>query len=171
MSLPAELAALVDRARVVDTVVGAANAIDARDWARLRSLLADALDVDYREFRGEPPARVSADEYVAARRRGLAGLRTLHISTNHAVEIEGDRARCVSAYRIYRIDPGRPAGENRLDTAGRYTHELERGRTGWRICGISQTVVIRAGNEAVHGALRGGDSPGTPGAAGNPEAP
>ena len=67
---------------------------------------------------------MSADAYVEARRNGLRGLKTLHISTNHQIEIDGDRARCRSAYRIHRVDPARAPGEDRLDAAGHYEHDL-----------------------------------------------
>ncbi len=145
---------LVDRAAITDTIVGAANAFDTQDWERLRACLSDELRTDYSDFRGEPPSTVSADAYVEARRNGLRGLNTLHISTNHEIRIEGDSAKCRSAYRIYRIDPARAPGENRLDTAGHYDHELVRAAGGWRICSITQTVVLREGVPGVHGAFR-----------------
>ena len=151
---PSQLQALLDRAAIADTIVGAANAFDTQDWERLRTCLADELRTDYSEFRGEPPSTVSADSYVEARRNGLLGLKTLHISTNHQIEIDGDSAKCRSAYRIYRIDPARAPGENRLDTAGHYEHELVRVPDGWRICSIKQTVVLREGASGVHGAFR-----------------
>ncbi|MEG4962314.1 MULTISPECIES: hypothetical protein [unclassified Microcoleus] len=43
---------IIDRAAVVDTIVAFANAIDAQDWQKLRSHLADQIDIDYSEFRG-----------------------------------------------------------------------------------------------------------------------
>jgi hypothetical protein len=141
----------LDRAAVVATVVGLANAMDARDWARVRSLLADELDVDYSQFRGEPASRVTADGYVASRVEALKGLRTLHTSTNHEVSIEGDRGTCVSAYHIVRVDP---ATGRRLDTGGTYQHRLARTAHGWRVTGIVQTVVWLEGDRAIHGALR-----------------
>lgn len=155
-ALQAVVLQLADRAAVVDTVIAFANAFDAQDWQTLRRCLADEVHTDYSQFRGEAPAVVSADAYVAARQQGLAGLRTLHISTNHQVQIDGDRAECGSAYRIYRVDPQGRAGENRLDTAGRYEHALVRTAAGWRICAIRQTVVLQTGNPAIHGALRRG---------------
>ncbi len=145
---------LLDRTAITDTIVGAANAFDTQDWDRLRGFLADELRTDYSDFRGEAPSSVSADAYVEARRNGLRGLKTLHISTNHQIEIDGDRVRCRSAYRIYRVDPARAQGENRLDTAGHYEHDLVRAAPGWRICGIKQTVVLREGASEVHGAFR-----------------
>jgi hypothetical protein len=133
---------IIDRAAVVDTIVAFANAIDAQDWQKLRSYLADEIDIDYSEFRGETPRRVTAEEYIKQRVEGLAGLRTLHVSTNHEVTIKRNTAKCKSVYRIYRLDPDRKAGQNRLDTGH------------WLITGIKQTVIIVSGNTQVHGALR-----------------
>jgi hypothetical protein len=147
---------LVDRAAVIDTVVAFANAFDAQDWGRLRGLLADEVFTDYSQFRGDAPARVTAEAYVAARRTALTGLRTLHLSTNHAVTVNGDRAECVSTYRIYRLDPNGTPGADRFDTAGTYEHALVRNGEGWRICAVRQTVVVQEGNPAVHGAFRRG---------------
>jgi hypothetical protein len=63
---------IIDRAAVVDTIVASANAIDAQDWQKLRSHLADEIDIDYSEFRGETPRRVTAEEYLT-----LSGLKPL----------------------------------------------------------------------------------------------
>ncbi|HJW08599.1 MAG TPA: nuclear transport factor 2 family protein [Holophagaceae bacterium] len=148
------LQALLDRAAITDAIVGAADAFDAQDWERLRSYLLDEIRTDYSDFRGEAPARVRADAYVAARRQGLSGLKTLHVSTNHQICIDGDTAWCRSAYRIYRVDPSRPSGEDRLDTAGHYEHGLQRTSAGWRIASIRQTVLFRVGPADIHGAFR-----------------
>lgn len=43
---------IIARAAVVDTIVAVANAIDAEDWQKLRSHLADEIDIDYSEFLG-----------------------------------------------------------------------------------------------------------------------
>ncbi|HVN87631.1 MAG TPA: nuclear transport factor 2 family protein [Candidatus Binatia bacterium] len=147
---------LVDRSLITDVVIGFANAFDAQDWTRLRSYLADAIWTDYSAFRNEPPGHTSADAYVTARAIGLQGLRTLHISTNHQVTVDGDTATCVSAYRIYRLDPKRPPAENRLDSAGRYEHGLARTKRGWLITRIRQTVLFTSGNADIHGAFSSG---------------
>jgi hypothetical protein len=151
-----EIRLIVERAAVINAIVGFANAIDAKDWDKLRSHLADEIDIDYSDFRGETPRRITAEEYIKQRVEGLAGLLTLHVSTNHEVTIHHNTAKCQSAYQIYRIDPSRQAGENRLDTAGNYFHSLIQTTDGhWLIDGIKQTVVIVSGNPQVHGALRG----------------
>ena len=145
---------IIDRAAVVDTIVAFANAIDAQDWQKWRSHLADEIDIDYSEFRGETSRRVTAEEYIKQRVEGLAGLRTLHVSTNHEVTIKRDGAKCKSVYRIYRLDPDREAGQNRLDTGGNYFHSLIATDRHWLITGVKQTLVIVRGNTQVHGALR-----------------
>ena len=146
---------IVERAAIVDAIVAFANAIDAKDWDKLRSHLADEIDIDYSDFRNETPRRVTAEAYIKQRVEGLAGLRTLHISTNHEVTLNKNTAKCLSAYQIYRLDPTRKLGENRLDTAGNYFHSLIQTDGHWLIDGIKQTVVIVSGNPEVHGALRG----------------
>ena len=150
-----EIRWIIDRTAIIDTIIGVANAFDAKDWQKVRSRLADEIDIDYSEFRSETPRRVTAEEYIKQRIEGLAGLRTLHVSTNHEVTINNNTAKCQSIYQIYRLDPTRELGQNRFDTAGNYFHSLIQKTEGrWLITGIKQTVVIVSGNPQVHGALR-----------------
>ncbi len=150
-----EIRSIIDRTAVIDTIISFANAFDAQDWQKVRAYLADKIDIDYSEFRSETPRRVTAEEYIKQRIEGLAGLRTLHVSTNHEVTINNNTAECQSAYQIYRLDPTRESGQNRFDTAGNYFHSLIQTDKHWLIAGIKQTVVIVSGNLQVHGALRG----------------
>ena len=152
MDVTADLQRLLDRAAVVETIVGIANALDLKEWPRVRSCLADELDIDYSEFRGEAPARISADPYVASREAGLRGVRSLHMSTNHEITIAGDGATCRSAYRIFRVAESDASG--RLDTAGHYEHRLVRVGGRWLVTSITQTVVVLDGERSVHGAFR-----------------
>ena len=43
---------IIDRTAAVDTIIVFENAIEAQDWQKLRSHLADEIDIDYSEFRG-----------------------------------------------------------------------------------------------------------------------
>lgn len=149
-----EIEWFVERSKIIETIVGFANALDEKDWRKFREYLTNEIDIDYSEFRGEPPQRVNADVYVQQRVEGLTGLRTLHISTNHQVTIAKDLAQCKSAYCIYRVDPSLEAGQNRLDTAGHYLHQLIRVEGTWRIQAVKQTVTVISGNPKIHGALR-----------------
>ena len=150
-----EIRGIVDRTAVIDTIVAFANAFDAKDWQKVRVYLTDEIDIDYSEFRNETPRQIVAEEYIKQWIEGLAGLRTLHVSTNHEVTINNNTAECQSAYQIYRLDPTRESGQNRLDTAGNYFHSLIQTDQHWLIAGIKQTVVIVSGNPKIHGSLRG----------------
>jgi len=130
--------------------------MDAQDGTLLRACLAPLLDVDYSDLRGDPPSVMTADDYVAARVKGLAGLKTQHISTNHLVTIDGDRAECASCFLIHRLNPAAPDGGNTFDSAGHYVRRLRRADGGWRAEGIAQTVLWSRGDPEVHGALRRG---------------
>jgi hypothetical protein len=147
-------AAVADHLEIIELIIRFAAAFDSQDWAALRACLVDEIDIDYSQLRGEPPSRLSADAYVESRRQGLAGLETLHVSTNHLVTIADDSASCRSTLMVFRVDPAMAAGENRFDTVGRYEHGLIRTAQGWRITRIKQTVLVQEGNPMVHGAMR-----------------
>jgi hypothetical protein len=149
-----EADAVLDRSRITDVVIRFANAFDTQNWKCLRSCLADQVWTDDLAFRREKPGLVAADTYVAGRQSGLQGLVTMHVSTNHHVSVDGDKATCLSDYRIYRIDPARPTGDTRLDTAGSYEHGLVRVDGRWLINRIRQTVRRQSGSAEVRGALR-----------------
>ena len=73
---------MIQQAKIIDTIVGVANAIDDKNWQKLRVHLANKIDIDYFEFRGEPPGQITAEEYIQQRVSGLTGLKTLqHEST------------------------------------------------------------------------------------------
>lgn len=149
----AALRALTDRADITDLVLRFAQAFDRQDWAALRACLLPTIEVDYSDLRGDPPATITADEFVAARARALGALRTQHLSTNHLVTVTGDDGECASAFLIHRVDPAR-GRDNTFDTAGHYTHRVRRTPDGWRIARIEQRVLWNRGNPDVHGALR-----------------
>jgi hypothetical protein len=121
------LTALTDRAAVSDLILELARSLDGKDWTICRGCFLDEIETDYSDLRGEPPSRVTADDFVAKRRVALERLKTLHLSTNHQVTVDGDRASCVSAGVIYRL---RPEDGERFDTYCTYTHSLVRTPVG-----------------------------------------
>ena len=96
------LSLLLDSKAVIDVVLSFARALDVKDWAACRRCFMDEIEADYSDLRGEPPSTVKADDFVALRRTALESLKTLHLSANHLVTVEGDRATCVSAAVIDR---------------------------------------------------------------------
>ncbi len=139
-----------DREAVREVVSRFFLAFDAADWSSLRACLVDQITVDYADLRGEPPRSLPADEYVAARKEGLAGLQTLHAATNHVVTVDGDRAECACSALIQRS----AADGATFDTAARYEFGLRCEADGWRVSGIQQVVLWNRGDPRVHGALR-----------------
>ncbi len=153
MNVDREVSNLIDRVAISDVVFRFARAFDMHDWALLRSCLTTEIEIDYSDFRGEPPTVVRADDYVANRERTLSDVKTLHLSTNHLITIEGDHAVCISNAVIYRFLPDQPT-DNTYDTYGYYTHELTKTSEGWKISRVKQSVFWNNGNPAVHGANR-----------------
>ena len=141
------LTALTDRAAVSDLILELARSLDGKDWTICRRCFLDEIETDYSDLRGEPPSRVRADDFVAKRRVALERLKTLHLSTNHQVTVDGDRACCVSAGVIYRL---RPEDSERFDTYCTYTHSLERTPAGWKIAKVKRTVHGNTRNPEVH---------------------
>ena len=151
---PAALQALADHQAIVDTIVRWASALDAKDWGAARACFTDEVETDYADLRGTGSERLSADAFVELRRTALERLTTHHMSTNHVVTLDGDRATCASAMLIHRLDPGRER-DNTFDTLAHYTHVLVRTTHGWRITRVRQAVAWNRGNAAIHaGAAR-----------------
>jgi hypothetical protein len=145
------LSLLRDRAAAIDVVLGAARALDVKDWVACRRCFTDEIETDYSDLRGEPPSTVKADDFVALRRAALDGLRTLHLSANHLVTVDGDRATCLSVAVIHRF---RPEDGERFDTYCAYTHALVRTPAGWKISKVKQTVYWNTGNPNIHSGAR-----------------
>jgi hypothetical protein len=150
---------LLDRAEIGEVVSRFATALDQQDWPLFRSCFTDEIEVDYSDFRREPPAVVSADTFVSQRCEGLEGLTTQHLSTNHIITVEGNSATCTSCAVIHRRRQ-RDAKHDALDTHGYYTHTLTRTAEGWKICKVRQRVLWSSGDPQVHGFHRTkGDDP------------
>jgi len=145
--------ALEDRAEIIDTILGFFYAMDTKNWTTLHDCLTDQIDVDYTAFRSEARQIMNVNTYVGKRADNLKNLHTQHISTNHLVSLEANRAQCTSCFLIHRLDPAR-TNNNTYDTAGHYIHGLIRTPHGWRIDHIKQTVLWSRGNQNIHGGLR-----------------
>jgi hypothetical protein len=142
------------RQAIVDTVSRLCRAFDERDWIAMRSYLADTLDTDYSRFRGTPPARLTADEFVRLRQNGLAGLRTQHLCFNHLVSVEGKRAHCQCDFIIHRW-PEQSDDTRFFHTYGYYHYDLVGGTEDlWCIESITQFAIHSDGSPELHGAHR-----------------
>jgi hypothetical protein len=145
---------LLIRQAVVDTVSRLCRAFDERDWIAMRFCLAETLATDYSRFRGTPPARLTAEEFVRLRQSGLAGLRTQHLCFNHLVTLEGERAHCRCDFIIHRW-PEQADDVRFFHTYGYYHYDLV-GMADelWRIESITQFAMRSEGSPELHGAHR-----------------
>jgi hypothetical protein len=142
---------LADRAAITDVVTGFAVALDTRNWELLRNCLADTVEVDYPDSVGV--ATFAAEDLGATAQRFFGRLdATLHISANHQIVIDGDRATCVSTLLAahYLASAGDQPTQRQV---GYYTNHLER-LDRWRIRRTEQHQSWTEGNPAVfaHGA-------------------
>lgn len=140
---------LFDQAEIRDTIVRFAASLDLKDWEQCRSCFADEIYTDYSDLSGDAPSPISADEFVAQRRKALGHLRTQHLSANHLITIQEDHATCVSAMAIYRRRSSN-IEERTFDTHCYYTHELVRTPQGWKICKVKQKVLWTDGDSTIH---------------------
>ena len=140
---------LIDEHDIRKLVIAFSNAMDARDVAMFRSAFADEVDLDI------PPraadvivlqGKVNADTYAEQVIKLLSGfVATQHVSTNHAIEVDGDRATCVCYTHATHYLPNEN-GEDWLTAGSRYSLEAERiPEKGWRFVKFRSTRMFSDG--------------------------
>ena len=140
---------IVDEAEIRRAVDEIDNACDAQDWARCRYFFADEVDVDFTQLSGGEPARIKADDLIAAWRTNLfEEKKSFHLRGNHHIIIDGDRAEVFSkGYAFNLLESGEAAGL--WEVWGEYVHKLEKTEAGWRVSGMTLKVSHRRGDERV----------------------
>lgn len=145
---------LLDTAEIREVVDRIAIAIDAREWASLRSLFADEVEVDHASVNGDEPASWRADALVDDWRKALAGFdATQHAVTNHVVALAGDDATC-SAYVHAKHYLPNYLGSDSWTLGGRHDYRLVRTRQGWKVRATRLTVLWAEGNRQLLGLAR-----------------
>ncbi|MFJ4620714.1 nuclear transport factor 2 family protein [Streptomyces sp. NPDC088812] len=137
---------LVDRAAISDLLIDFARALDDKDWEGYAAnyaedgVLAISPTVAH-------TGRAGLAEFVAGSLGRYAG--THHLSTNHAIAIDGDeattRSYLVAAHVLDASDPSRHA-----DGAGWYRCRLRRTPQGWRFTHVALEIVHVSGEPIAH---------------------
>jgi hypothetical protein len=138
-----------DRDGIENTINRFMNSFDLKDWSVMKELLLDEIQIDYSDLRGDPPATVSATDYVKARRTALEHLSTHHLLSNFEIDIESNEAVARASCVIYRTDGATPFNSHAF-----YVFGLKRTGDGWRIASIKQTIFWNEGRAAIHGGVR-----------------
>lgn len=145
MTTEQTLSWLKDRTDIKNVVLSYATAADFRDWALLRSILADCLDIDFTTS-GGPAMKLTAEEYVLQVQILIPGFDvTQHKLSNFNIEISENSAKTVvymEADHFYRSET-----EN-LERAvgGYYTHQLEKIKGSWKIKSLKLTETWSRGD-------------------------
>lgn len=120
--------------------------VDRRDWAALRTAMADVLDVDYTSLSGGGPERLAADELLARWQALLPGFDATqhHLGPLATVAADADRVAMECTVR----------GHHRIDhrewmVAGRYRLGVRRSADGWRIEAIALHVSFIDGDDGL----------------------
>jgi ketosteroid isomerase-like protein len=137
-TLVEQVALLIDRAAISDTLIAFARAIDTKDWEGYAGLYTEdgVLELPFQEPDGTPAGHVGRPglaEYV----RGSLGKFTVthHLSGNHQITLDGDTAMTVSYCQcIHRLDDD---PENVWELGGWYLCRLRREADGqWRFAHV-----------------------------------
>jgi SnoaL-like domain len=141
---------VTDHQQVCETVYTYAYGIDTRDWARYRSIFAPLVSIDFTSYNLERPAAVMpAEAWVASVRPLFTGLAaTQHSMSNPLVEIDLDRAVCTMYMQAaHALEPGND--DAWFTIGGYYRDTLLRTPDGWRIDGVTLTVLWRRGDDSI----------------------
>ena len=145
------LVAIAELTRIADSLDAA---VDVKDWGLARSFFADEVVV-YFSMAGGKPARIRADDLIAAWSKNLTAEKTsFHLRTNHRVTFDGaDAATMLShGYAWNRMERGalEENGGNPLwEVWGIYEYRYKRTDAGWKIHHFSFQATAERGNEFV----------------------
>jgi len=141
--MSAGLAAVQDRLALEELMNRYAASLDARDWARLRTVFADGeIEADFTSMGGRQPFRGPAEAWVERVRRSITGFdATQHFFANHSAEIDGDRA-----VDIRYMQARHQLGDAHYTIGGHYTGHMLRTPAGWRIARYALTVSFHDGD-------------------------
>jgi ketosteroid isomerase-like protein len=126
------------------------DAIDRRDWATYRSLLAEEISIEYAGVSGPTPTgQTKSDVVVANTRAALDVIEvTHHMITNHVVTVADDLATVTFHEQALHYQPAL-SDDVEVNTWIMFAtadRRLLRTADGWRICSLGVRVVHSIGN-------------------------
>ena len=140
---------LIDRAEISDVVHRYATGIDHRDWPLFRSIFTDQIMLDFSSWSGEPRHATSSAAWAAGVEKVLSSFdATQHVSSNHVITLDGDRATCVSyMMALHHLVTGDTREMHAI--GGWYTNRLVRTGEGWKIADCTLTVRWEMGDRGL----------------------
>jgi len=127
------LKTLIERDRVIGTIVSLFVSTDSRDWEAVGRCFADEVEFDMTSLAGGEPARLTPAEIVATWDEGLRAIDQIHHQAgNFRVQVRGDEAEA-SCYGIALHYRRRDDGRNTRAFVGSYDFRFARRDDGWKI--------------------------------------
>ena len=125
----------IDAIDVISVLNRFVLSVDRHDWNTMRSCLTDTVEFDYSALNVSMPR--SADALVEQVRSDQSSfLSVQHMTTNHAVTVEGNSAQCLANVRAQHLLPSHTF----WTLIGRYSYRLVRTSGGWKIQGCAIAV-------------------------------
>lgn len=141
-----DLAALVARQQVIETIDELFMATDRKDWAGVRAVLAPRVRFDMSSAGGGPAAECTGEEIAAGWEQGLAPIQAVHHQAgNYRIRVDGDRAEAFCYGIAYHYLP-KQSGRSTRVFVGSYDFELERDSGRWRITSFRYDLKFIDGN-------------------------
>ena len=141
-----QLSALVDRACIIDLVCKFAVRIDRRRWDDLASCF--AAEIELNTIRTGRWVRMERTRLIEVLRGAFESYTaTQHVSANHQVTIDGDRAAVWSTLNATHYLKGAERGEFQQQV-GYYEYHLVRD-DGWKITKVQQFPHWQRGNQEI----------------------
>ncbi len=121
-------------------------ALDRKDWGRTKSLFATNIAIDFTSL-GGGKATIPSSDLVAAWTKNLyADKQSLHMTSNHQIQITGNRAEAyLHGYAYNKLIS--TTGSDVWQTWGTYRINLERTTQGWKINTLEYFAKRNEGNE------------------------
>ena len=120
--------------KVLDTINELFVATDAKEWGRVRAVLAHDVLFDVKSMTGEEPKTVSSDDIVAGWESGLGPIQAVHHQTgNFRVRLSNGDEATASCYGTAHHYRPTVSGRNTRTFVGSYDFHLRRDGAAWRI--------------------------------------
>lgn len=142
-NLEAQVRFLVERAQISDVLFAFARALDSKDWAAYVALYADDAVLELPDPRKGGYFTIPRSEMLQAVPKSLGRYAaTHHISSNHQIEVNGERAASRSYLLAVHV---RESPRDHWSVGGWYDNEYQRVGSDWRLTRVRVTAVWLGG--------------------------
>jgi hypothetical protein len=148
-----ELATLIDKNRIIETINQLFIATDKRDWPRVKRCFAKSVLFDMSSLGAGEAEQLTPHDIVTMWETGLKPLKAIHHQAgNHLVNIVEDKAKAF-CYGIASHYLPNKTNINTRTFVGSYDFDLVRDKEEWRITSFRFNLKYIDGNQALEESL------------------